>query len=335
VAVRRFRVVVVLAFALGSQQTISAVQDDQASRLHIVVVEGEDAINIVQQRTAVAPVVEVRDRNGQPVSGAVVRFAITKGRGTFSGARALTVTTNAAGRAAVSGLAPTGAGTLQISATAAFQGQTAVATIVQTNVMTVAQAAAVAAPVGGTSGGAGGSAAAGGGAGGGGMSATTISVIGAAAAGGTLVAVREISADRPTPYEGPYSGVLIEGFANSICTVTHRISGTLHLELYAASDGSVKGYVENHGTREWVSSTCFPPNPTIDYGWGPTTANVTGTTADLRFVATPTFDNGNSAIWDFKGAVNGNVVTGTLDHTVILNGFTGGGVEFSVTLTAR
>lgn len=31
--------------------------------LRIVVLEGEDAVNIIQQRTAITPVVEVRDRN--------------------------------------------------------------------------------------------------------------------------------------------------------------------------------------------------------------------------------------------------------------------------------
>ena len=81
----------------------------QSSGVHIVVVEGKDAVNIVQQKTAVAPVVEVRDRNDQPVAGAVVRFAVTRGRATFNGARTLTVATNAAGRAAATGFAPTGA----------------------------------------------------------------------------------------------------------------------------------------------------------------------------------------------------------------------------------
>ena len=54
--------------------------------LKIVVIEGEDAINVIQQKTAVAPIVEVRDRNDQPVAGATVRFAIQGGRATFNGA---------------------------------------------------------------------------------------------------------------------------------------------------------------------------------------------------------------------------------------------------------
>jgi hypothetical protein len=70
------------------------------------------------------------------VAGAVVTFAVRGGRATVAGGRSLTLTTNVAGRAAAAGLTPTTSGALQISASAAFQGQTAVATIVQTNVMT-------------------------------------------------------------------------------------------------------------------------------------------------------------------------------------------------------
>ena len=121
----------------------SGVTTAQPSALRIVVIAGEDAINVVQQKTAVAPVIEVRDRNDQPVAGAVVTFAVRSGRATLSGSRTLTVTTNATGRAVASGLMPTGAGAVKISAAAAFQGQSVAVTIVQTNVMTAAQAAAI------------------------------------------------------------------------------------------------------------------------------------------------------------------------------------------------
>src|SRR5262245_14279783 len=86
----------------------------RAELLKIVVIEGEGAINIIQQKTAVAPVIEVRDRNDQPVAGATVNFVVRAGRATFSGARTLSVTTNAAGRAAAAGFTPSGAGALQI-----------------------------------------------------------------------------------------------------------------------------------------------------------------------------------------------------------------------------
>src|SRR5262245_3215723 len=77
------------------------------SAFRVVVIEGEDAVNIIQQKTAVRPVVEVRDRNNLPVSGALVTFSIEGGKAaTFGGASTLTVATNAAGQAAVTGLTP-------------------------------------------------------------------------------------------------------------------------------------------------------------------------------------------------------------------------------------
>lgn len=159
----------------------NSTQPGRAAALHIVVLEGEDAVNIVQQRTAVAPIVEVRDRNDQPVAGAVVRFAIRTGRATFRGARTLSVTTNAAGRAVAEGLVPTGNGPLQIAATASWQGQTATITIAQSNVATAAQAAASATSATGTSAGAASGAGTGAGAGAGTAAATGAAVAGAAA----------------------------------------------------------------------------------------------------------------------------------------------------------
>jgi hypothetical protein len=305
----------------------------QPAGLRIVVIEGENAVNIVQQKTAVAPVVEVRDRNDQPVSGVPVRFAITKGRATFGGERATTVTTNAAGRAAVSGLTPSGAGALQISATAAFLGQTAVATIIQTNVMTVAAAAAVAAPVSGAAGGAGGAVA--GGAAGGGISATTIGVVGAAVAGGTLVAVKEINgasnnADNGgvTTYGGPYSGVMTTSLDG--CTTADQISGSLNVKFSVASDGSVTGTAAQGGNHQFVSSTCpgVVLGESFSYGWGGGNPPLTGTTSNFHFVVTPPWGD----IWDFSGALNNDVVTGTMVHTRVGGGLTLGTVTFSVTL---
>jgi hypothetical protein len=158
----------------------------QAGSLKIVVIAGEDAVNVIQQRTAVAPIVEVRDRNNAPVAGVPVTFTIGGSGASFGGGvNTLTVTTNALGQATASGLTPTASGALRITASAALQGQTATATIAQTNVMTAAQAAAAG---GGTSTTAGtGGAAAGGG---GGISATTLGIVGAAVAGGAVVATQ-------------------------------------------------------------------------------------------------------------------------------------------------
>ena len=110
-------------------------------QLKIVVLEGEGGVNIIQQKTAIAPVVEVRDRNDVPVSGAVVRFVIQKGRASFHGAPSVTTTTDALGRATPGGFTPSAAGALQIGAFATFQGQTAAVAIAQMNVMTAAEAA--------------------------------------------------------------------------------------------------------------------------------------------------------------------------------------------------
>lgn len=91
-------------FVTGLALTLPA---QSRNDLRIVVVAGEDAVNVIQQRTAIAPIVEVRDKNDQPVVGATVSFAIRGGRATFHGARVLSVTTNAGGQAVATGLTPT------------------------------------------------------------------------------------------------------------------------------------------------------------------------------------------------------------------------------------
>ena len=237
----------------------------RTSSLKIVVIEGEGAVNVVQQKTAVALVVEVHDRNDQPVAGAVVTFSIRGGRAAFNGARTLTLTTNAAGRAAAAGLTPTGSGALHVTASAVFQGQTAVATITQTNIV-AAQAAAAGAGGGGAGaggaggGGAGGGSAAGGAAGGagGGLSTTTVAVIGGAVAGGA-VAANEITGDDNDPfmhYSGPFSGSTVWGPANGTCSFTNAHEGTVKLDIVTASDGTVTSTGDVNETRTITQSTC-------------------------------------------------------------------------------
>ena len=114
----------------------------QASALKIIVLEGEDAVNLIDKKTAVKPTVEVRDRNDLPVAGALVRFAIRGRAAAFNnGVREISLTTDSLGRATVSELTPLGKGAIQIQVNASYQGQTAAATIHQTNFATVAQAA--------------------------------------------------------------------------------------------------------------------------------------------------------------------------------------------------
>jgi hypothetical protein len=182
---------------LRTRLTDPAPQAARAAALKIVVLEGEGAVNIIQQKTAVAPVVEVRDRNDQPVAGAIVQFAIRSGRATFNGARTLSVTTDAAGRATAVGFGPTGTGTLRIGMTAAFQGQTATAAITQTSVATAAQATAASGTAGVSSGG---------------FPTGVVTAIGAAAAGG-LIAMRKLTPANAAPYQCGLSASFGTGLA--------------------------------------------------------------------------------------------------------------------------
>jgi hypothetical protein len=333
-----------LSFGLAVLLTVPAVharlvgrQTERAAQsptLKILVIEGEDAVNIVQQKTAVAPVVEVRDRNDQPVSGAVVTFAIRSGRASFSGARTLMVTTNAAGRAVAGGLAPTGSGAVQITASAAFQGQTAVATIVQTNVMTTAGAAGGAGAGGGST--AGGAT---GGAGGGGLSTSTLAIVGGSVAGG-VVAVREIAgASALTPFSGTFSGLVVT--TSAACTFSVAHTGTVRVEIETASDGTVTGAGDVSQTRIVTdaqgncgtgvqrqvgyseSDGCCSPPP-----------QVRGTTANLTFTGSHPGGSGSTWTYAFAGALDGNTraITGTFTLTVTSPGLPTINPSFPVTL---
>ncbi len=317
----------------------SAGAQDRA--LKIVVVEGEGAVNIVRQGTATAPVVEVRDRNDQPVAGAVVTFVIRSGRVTFSGARTFTVTSNAVGRAAAAGLTPTGSGAVQIGASAAFQGQTAVATIVQTNVMTAAQAAAATSAAGssasgGASGGASGAGGAAGGGAGAGVSVTAVGIVGGAVAGGTLVATQVI-AGGPV-YTAQFSGD--EDLFTPYCR-TEALTGTLEIELNVSGD-TVSGTARIEGSilTTRVSSGCQAFLNATD-GFHMSRTTVSGAPAAIVFSRAETNDvppnqfdpqgTTNTHEFTFSGALNNDVITGTLFHRRIVGGRLAGTHTFLVT----
>lgn len=123
------------AAALCAIATLALAQD----ALRIVVIQGEDAVNVIQRKTAVAPIVEIRDRNNLPVAGATVTFTIAGNSATFpGGAQTFTITTNSAGRAAAASITPVSSGAVQIQVAAAAQGQSAAVTISQTNALTAA-----------------------------------------------------------------------------------------------------------------------------------------------------------------------------------------------------
>jgi hypothetical protein len=108
------------------------------SGLRIVVVEGADARNVVQQIPSRPLVVRIEDAKNRPLSGAMVTFTAPESgpSGEFdSGSRILTLVTGPDGRAIVQSYHPNAlTGEYQIQVRAEFQGQTATAPIAQRNV---------------------------------------------------------------------------------------------------------------------------------------------------------------------------------------------------------
>ncbi len=330
----------------------------QDAPLKIVVVEGEAGVNIIQQKTAVKPIVEVRDRNNQPVAGVIVTFSIEGGKAaTFGGSSTLTIATNAAGRAAVSSLTPNIAGTFQIQVSAAFQGQVATATIAQTNVLTAAQAAAAGAASGGSSsaassggagGGTGGSAGSVGGAAGGaggGLSATTIAVAGAAVAGGAVAATEVVKKGNNGPEQQVFSGsftateveTVTSRVSGQVCTITRNVKGTARLAIDTNNPSNVDGDLNVSGTGTPVSFNCGNNQASTQFG---TSIKVSGPTSALRGSSTQTSTNAGQQAGEtitdtqtstFEGAISGNTMTGTLkaEHKGQSTGGSGGPVDFN------
>lgn len=330
-----------VALCVTTLSALPQAGNQASSALTIVVIEGEDAVNVIQQRTAVAPVVEVRDRNGQPVSGAIVTFSVRSGRAAFNGARTISVATNAAGRAAATGLAPTGAGALQIGASAAFEGQTAVATIVQTNVLTAAEAAGAAsvgsAGAGGGAGTSAGSAAAGGG---GGLSGTTIGIVGAAVAGGAVAAI-SAAGNNADPsvnssglavsrYTGTATMTVVDtaqstglqnapGNSGGVCTFTRAVAITMNAQLQVNPQGVITmGEFSTRWTETEISKSC--PTTTTTGGTfpgsGPQVDDVTGQhVGSLHFDridrGSPVAGTTIAFTTSFSGALSGDTIVGT------------------------
>lgn len=295
----------------------------QPAGLRIVVIEGEDGVNIIQQKTAVRPIVEVRDRNNLPVAGALVTFSIPGGQAaSFGGASTLTIATNAAGQAAATGLTPTAAGAFQIQVQAAFQGQVATATIAQTNVLTAAQAAS--ASGGGTSAGSAGSAGGAAG-GGGGVSATTIGVIGAAVGGGALAATQLAGKDDPaaaSSFSGAFSGQIVSTIVSTTtCTVTRSVNGTMKITLDTQTATAVSGKAEVTGTDVVIGSSCGGASGTANINY---LFNVAGTSANFGFQqqltdtrpldVDPRMTVNSTTNLLLEGALSSGVITGTLKY---------------------
>jgi hypothetical protein len=127
---------------------VSAYAQDSPSgpELKITIIDGDEAINNIRQRTAREPIVQVDDENNRPVAGAAVVFQLPNdgAGGTFTGgAKSLSVMTDANGRAVARGLRPNNvAGRYQIRVTATSQGRTGRTVLQQTNVNAAGAASA-------------------------------------------------------------------------------------------------------------------------------------------------------------------------------------------------
>ena len=110
----------------------------QATALKIVILDGEGAINDIKQRIAREPIVEIRDENDRPLSGALVVFTLPDrgASGVFAdGSRSLMVHTDTKGQAVARGLRPNQTTwKFQIRVDTSYQGLTANTSISQTNV---------------------------------------------------------------------------------------------------------------------------------------------------------------------------------------------------------
>ena len=129
-----------LALAPQMFAQTAGVQAGAPMALHIVILDGEDALNNIRQRTAREPIVQVQDENHKPVAAAVVLFTIRKGPtgagGTFAGVSTLAVITGLDGQAVAKGLESNGVkGSYTISVQATAGAVTAAAVITQTNVV--------------------------------------------------------------------------------------------------------------------------------------------------------------------------------------------------------
>lgn len=343
-------------------------QAPASSPLRIVVIEGEGAVNIIQQKTAVRPLVEIRDRNNLPVAGATVTFTIGGGSpAAFAGGvQTLTVTTNAAGQAAAGGLNALSSGAFQIQVQAAYQGQIATAAISQTNFATAAAAsqASASGAGGGTGGSTGGTAS--GAAGGGGISGTTIGIVGAAIAGGAVTATQVSGGDkdveggdegRGSNFTGSFSGQVVvttttsSAILSTTCVSTRSINGTFKIALTNSSTGMA----ETAGTQQEVSfsgaAVCVAsPDQSVPFNHtGPVRAaggNLTFTSSTSFTAATPT-GNGSTTSTEtvtFTGSLSGGTITGTLGYehqtrgTIVLNGVSStivGNGSTSIAMTLR
>lgn len=160
----------------------------QDNALHVVVLEGEGAINNIRSPRAKEPIVRVEDTNNRGIAGAVVTFLLpADGAGAVfgDGGSSLTLTTDDRGEAVARGLhANRNPGTFQIRVSASQGGRTAAAAIRQTNVDPGSHTSS--------------------------RTIAILAILGGAAAGGAAVALRSGKA-KPAAAAGPTGTVVLPG----------------------------------------------------------------------------------------------------------------------------
>ena len=161
----------------------------QDGPLHLVVLEGDGAINNVRSSRAKEPVVRVEDANNRGVAGAVVTFLLpASGAGAYFGddGSSLTLTTDDRGEVVARGLHPNRiAGPFQIRVSASRGGRTAAISIAQTNVDPGARASS--------------------------RTIALVAILGGVAAGGAALAFRGGKAKSASSAAPPASTVVLPG----------------------------------------------------------------------------------------------------------------------------
>jgi hypothetical protein len=111
--------------------------------LHLEIIHGDHAVNIISRKRMITPVVQIRDRNNLPIEGLVVIFSSPSDGPSvtfLNGSRAYTAITDAHGEAKAVGVAPVNTGSFQIHVSASYQSEMASAIIAMTNVRTSSDA---------------------------------------------------------------------------------------------------------------------------------------------------------------------------------------------------
>jgi len=116
---------------------LAALLNAQSQTVTIRVVEGDRAINSIKMQRGRDPVVQVIDARGEPVAGASVTFLLPASgpSATFADkSLSLTVQTDRRGMAIARGLKPNRVeGQFRIRVTTSWRGESATATLMQTN----------------------------------------------------------------------------------------------------------------------------------------------------------------------------------------------------------